>query len=101
MTARPLKASPRGTRKVSDGGAGVTPPERARRAPEVGLTAQQLAVSRAKSLGKLQRLALARAAAESAVEAQVLVARGRGATWAQIGTALGVTTEGARKRYGR
>ena len=100
-TARPLRALPRGTRKVSGASAGVAQPESARRAPEVGLTAQALAASRAKALIALERRARDRAAAEAAVDEQVRVARGRGATWAQVGKALGVTTEGARKRYGR
>ena len=51
-------------------------------------------------LGRLGRAARARAAADAQLVEHVRSARGLGVSWHQIGLAVGMTGEGARKRYG-
>lgn len=51
-------------------------------------------------LEQVQTLRMVREAAESALKQAVPAAAAEGATWAQIGRALDVTTQAAHQRYG-
>lgn len=51
-------------------------------------------------LGRLAQVAGRRSRVEDEVAQAVRGARSSGATWAQIGAALGVTAQGAHQRYG-
>jgi hypothetical protein len=49
---------------------------------------------------KLRKLVEERQRLQSVIDTAVARQRRTGATWATIGKLLGITTEGARKRYG-
>ncbi len=63
-----------------------------------------IAATGAKPLPPLERLALAaqvRARAEQVVVLKVQECRSSGATWQQVGDALGVSMQAAQQRYGK
>ena len=52
-------------------------------------------------LERLSQLAGHRLELEDQTRSSVVAARSAGATWSQVGQALGVTTQAVHKRYGR
>lgn len=53
----------------------------------------------ARSLAKIQHAVADRERVETRVRKTVASARGAGSTWTEIGSALGMTQQGAQKRY--
>ncbi len=69
-----------------------------------GHAEQAIVATGAQALPPLERLALAgqvRARAEQVVTLKVVECRASGATWQQVGDALGVSMQAAQQRYGK
>ncbi len=52
------------------------------------------------ALASLGKACSALRAAQATIDAAVMLARGQGATWAQIGSATGMTRQAAHERWG-